>query len=235
MSTFEEHASRLADFSGKVRLFPLPNLVLFPHVLQPLHIFEQRYRELLEETLATDRLIAMAVLAPGWESDYEGRPPILPMACLGQVSTHCRLKGGAYNVLLLGVKRIRLIRELAPSKGFREAQVELCEDYLPPQAAQSPAVLQERLQQALVQALPLLPEAREQIGQLLAADVPLAMLADMISYMLDIDLTAKQQLLAELNVCRRAEMLLKHLGAAAAAPQSAAATPLVFPPDFSTN
>ena len=53
------------DFSGTVRLFPLPNLVMFPHVVQPLHIFEPRYREMLEDALEHDRLLAMALLQPG--------------------------------------------------------------------------------------------------------------------------------------------------------------------------
>ena len=83
MSSFDDLSFAPQEFSGKVRLFPLPNLVLFPHVMQPLHIFEPRYRFLLEDALATDRLIAMALLAPGWENDYEGRPPLYPMACLG--------------------------------------------------------------------------------------------------------------------------------------------------------
>jgi Lon protease-like protein len=235
MSTFEEPLSRLADFSGTARLFPLPNLVMFPHVLQPLHIFEARYRELLEDSLASDRLIAMAMLAPGWERDYEGRPPLLPMACLGRISTHCRVKGGSYNVLLLGVKRVKLVRELAPRKGFREAHVELCDDYYPENQEQVRTSLQEELQRALIRVLPLLPEAREQIGQLLAADVPLAMLSDMISYMLDIDLAAKQALLSELNVCRRAELLLSHLDQAVTALLPATDTPLEFPPGFSAN
>ena len=65
MSTFDELSLSREDFSGKVRLFPLPNLVLFPHVMQPLHIFEPRYRDLLEDALAGDRLIAMAVLTLG--------------------------------------------------------------------------------------------------------------------------------------------------------------------------
>ena len=224
----------MADFSGTVRLFPLPNLVLFPHVLQPLHVFEDRYRQLLEESLVGDRLIAMAMLAPGWEDDYEGNPPIYPMACLGQISTHCRLKGGAYNVLLMGLRRVRLVRELAPRKGFREARGELCEDLYPPGEAHLLAGLQEKLREALVRVLPRVPQAQEQIDQLLAADVPLGMLADMVSYMLDIELAAKQAMLAELNVHRRTELLLGHLDLAAGALESAAG-PHGFPPDFSAN
>ena len=62
------------EFAGTARLFPLPNLVLFPHVVQPLHIFEPRYRQLMADALADDRLIAMALLRPGWEEDYHRKP-----------------------------------------------------------------------------------------------------------------------------------------------------------------
>ncbi len=48
-----------STFSGKARLFPLPNLVMFPHVVLPLHIFEPRYRQMTEHSLASDRLITM--------------------------------------------------------------------------------------------------------------------------------------------------------------------------------
>ena len=77
---------------------------MYPHVMQPLHIFEGRYREMLEDSLATDRLIAMAVLEPGWETDYESRPPVAEYACLGKVVTHHRLADGRYNLLLMGVR-----------------------------------------------------------------------------------------------------------------------------------
>lgn len=55
------------QFEGHVRLFPLPNLVMFPHVMQALHIFEPRYRSMFEEALDDDRLVALGSLAPGWE------------------------------------------------------------------------------------------------------------------------------------------------------------------------
>ena len=59
-------------------LFPLPNVVLFPNVFLPLHIFEPRYREMVADALASDRMIGMVLLRPGWEHDYEGRPPVYP-------------------------------------------------------------------------------------------------------------------------------------------------------------
>ena len=110
-----------STFSGVVRLFPLPNLVLYPHVMQPLHVFEDRYREMLEDALATDQLIAMAVLRPGWETDYDSRPPISEFACLGKVVAHHRLEDGRYNLLLLGVQRVR-IRQRARSSSARSGR-----------------------------------------------------------------------------------------------------------------
>ena len=64
----------LENFQGVARLFPLPNLVMFPHIVQPLHIFEQRYRDMVREALATDRLIAMVLLKPGWGKRLRRQP-----------------------------------------------------------------------------------------------------------------------------------------------------------------
>ena len=198
------------DFSGKVRLFPLPNLVLFPHVMQPLHIFEPRYRLLLEDALSADRLITMALLAPGWESNYEGRPTLCSMACLGRITTYFRLPDGTYNLLLLGLQRVRLVRERQPRKLYREAEGVLCEDAYPACPQPTGRALRQKLRDAFIRLLPLLPEAHEQMDQLLATDMPLGMLTDVISFMLEIAIGEKQTLLAEVNVHRRAELLLKH-------------------------
>ena len=235
MSSFEHLSFSFEQFGGKVRLFPLPNLVLFPHVMQPLHIFEPRYLELLDDALAGDRLIAMALLAPGWQGAYDGRPALYPVACLGRVTTHHRLDNGAYNVLLLGLRRVRLIEELQPRRRFREARVEVCEDCYPPQEAADLAALQRQLRQAFMKILPMLPEAREQLDQILGSDVPLGILTDVISYMLDIDVRDKEGLLAECNVHRRTKLLLDHLSAAAVDREPCGHGLGSFPPEFSAN
>jgi hypothetical protein len=56
--------------SDLLPIFPLPNVVLFPNVFLPLHVFEPRYRSMVADALTTDRLIGMALLKPGWEQDY---------------------------------------------------------------------------------------------------------------------------------------------------------------------
>jgi Lon protease-like protein len=234
MSAFDDISVALEGFCGKARLFPLPNLVLFPHVMQPLHVFEPRYRQLVEDALAGDGLIAMAALTPGWEKNYEGRPNLYSMACLGRITTHYRLTDGTYNVLLLGLRRVRLIHESKPTHLFREAQVELCSDLYPPYPIDHQQALQQKLRNALMQILPALPEAQEQLDQLLGHDVALGMLTDVIGYMLDIGLLQKQSLLTELDVYRRTNLLLTYLAEVTAA--QASDQPVVcFPPEFSLN
>jgi uncharacterized protein len=234
MAAFDDVSLPLEHFSGKVRVFPLPNLVLFPHVMQPLHIFEPRYRRLLEDALSGDRLIAMAALTPGWERNYEGRPALYSMACLGQITAHHRLADGTYNVLLLGLRRARLVREMKPTRPFREAEVELCQDQYPACSLTRQKRLRRRLHDVLLRILPMMPEAQEQLDQLLGADVSLGVLTDVVSYMLDIDMAHKQSLLTEVDVYHRTDLLLVHLSKAVgelAVAQSA----LDFPPAFSAN
>ena len=235
MSSFEDLSFSPQEFSGSARLFPLPNLVMFPHVLQPLHIFEPRYCDLLEAALADDRLITMAVLAPGWESDYEGRPALCPMACLGRVTTYHRLEDGTYNLLLLGLQRVRLVRENEPKKIYREAEVAVCDDSYPVCAKPVGRILQQKLRDAFVHVLPMLPEAHEQMDQLLATDISLGMLTDVISFMLEIEIVHKERLLAEANVHRRAEMLLEHLDGIAKGQTGQDCSANTFPPRFSVN
>jgi uncharacterized protein len=94
-----------------IPIFPLPNAVLFPGVFLPLHIFEPRYRSMVADALDGDRLIGMMLLKPGWESDYEGRPPVYPVGCAGLVSHVDRLPDGRYNIVLHGLEKFRLLKE----------------------------------------------------------------------------------------------------------------------------
>ena len=224
-----------STFSGVVRLFPLPNLVLYPHVMQPLHIFEGRYQEMLEEALAGDQLITMAVLEPGWETDYESRPPISQHACLGKVVAHHRLEDGHYNVLLLGVERVRILQELNPLRSFRQARVELIEDCYDFDSTRERNRVQEELMAAFRSHLPCACELPEQLESMLSSQLPLGLLTDLAAYALPLAADAKLQLLAECRVRRRAEILLGEVKNLAVTSTAAVASPLVFPPAFSDN
>ena len=230
-----------STFSGLVRLFPLPNLVLYPHVMQPLHIYESRYREMLEDALAGDQLITMAVLEPGWETDYESRPPIADYACLGKVVAHHKLADGRYNVLLMGLQRVQILKELDPLRSFRQAQVELVDDCYDFDSTCERKKLQQQLLAAFQSHLPRSCEVPEQLEAIISGDLPLGMLTDLAAYALPLTSETKLQLLAESSVRRRAEVLLscvQHLAEAtpaAAKSVAAAKSKLVFPPAFSDN
>jgi uncharacterized protein len=94
-----------------IPLFPLPNVVLFPNVFLPLHVFEQRYRDMVADALGGDRLIGMVLLRPGWEGNYEGRPPVYPIGCAGLITHHERLPDGRYNIVLRGLEKFRILSE----------------------------------------------------------------------------------------------------------------------------
>jgi Lon protease-like protein len=80
-----------------IPIFPLPDVVLFPHMPLPLHIFEPRYRKMTADAMAGDKVIGMTLLRPGWESDYQGRPPVYPIGCAGQIEECVRLADGRFH------------------------------------------------------------------------------------------------------------------------------------------
>lgn len=234
MAAFDDESSFDASgFSGRVRLFPLPNLVLFPHVIQPLHIFEPRYVELLHEALQSDRLITMALLQPGWERDYEGRPPLAPIGCLSRVVTWQAQGDRRYNILLMGLKRVQLVNELPAERAFREAEAEIVEDLYPSSSAPKRCELHKALIAELEQSLPTIKDADELFNQVSLGNVSLGALTDIIAYAVDWDIADKQKLLAEPDVDRRAAMLLARLSGLhqPACPARGEA----FPPAFSSN
>ncbi len=235
MAPQDDLSFSLDDFSGTARLFPLPNLVLFPHVMQPLHIFEPRYRDLLEDAVEGDHLIAMATLKPGWEHDYEGNPPVYPVACLGRINVYHALPDGGYNLLLLGLRRIRIVRELPGDRRFRVAEAQVWEDLYAGDEAARRAQLHQQLRNAFLEVLPRIPQAHDHLDQLLGEHVPLGMLTDVVSYMIDLDLDEKESLLAETSVVKRAERLVERLQALASDVEPGRSGRSSFPPDFSAN
>ena len=106
-----------------IPIFPLPNAVLFPNVFLPLHIFEARYREMVGDTLQGDRIIGMALLRPGYEASYEGRPPVFPIGCAGVITHAERLNDGRFNIVLRGLEKFRIIGE-DESRVYRLAHVD---------------------------------------------------------------------------------------------------------------
>ncbi len=107
-----------------IPLFPLPDVSLFPNTSQPFNIFEPRYREMVADALAGDSIIGLVMLEPGFEADYEGRPPVAAIGTVGVIVGSELLPDGRYNLFLRGVSKFRIVEE-DQSRAYRLARVEL--------------------------------------------------------------------------------------------------------------
>jgi Lon protease-like protein len=110
-----------------IPIFPLPNAVLFPSVFMPLHIFEDRYRRMVEDVLQGDRLIGMVLLRPGWRMEYEGRPAVYPVGCAGLMTHVEPLPDGRYNIVLQGLQKFRVVGE-DDGRPYRLGRVEMIQE-----------------------------------------------------------------------------------------------------------
>jgi Lon protease-like protein len=225
-------AEGMSGFGGMVRLFPLPNLVLFPHVIQPLHVFEPRYRQLMEDALHSDRLMAIALLRPGWEDEYQKRPPIHPVVCIGRIFKEERLGDGRFNLLLQGMCRARVLEEIKTGKPYRTARVDVLPEV--PAAGKRETELRQLLGEQMGQWFAAHSVALDQMNKLLESNLSSGSLCDIFTFALPLEPEVKQTLLEEAHVEQRVLRLVAQL-ASTPAPQPGSAANRKFPPDFSAN
>lgn len=107
----------------RLSIFPLPGALLFPGMHLPLHIFEPRYRAMVNDSLARDRRIAM--IQPKGGGD---KPPLFEIGCVGRIADVEALEDGRFNVVLEGLSRFRILRELEVPTLFRQVEAELIAD-----------------------------------------------------------------------------------------------------------
>jgi Lon protease-like protein len=192
--------------SDLLPLFPLPNVVLFPNVFLPLHIFEPRYREMVSDAIAGDRMIGMVLLRPGWENDYEGRPPVFEIGSSGVITHFERLSDGRYNIILRGLERFRILEEDA-SRSYRRAMVErLSEDG---RAADDRTVI--RRLRARLEALIAPTVAKSSADVINASAMGDEDLINALAQYLDLEPLEKQALLERSCLRSRAESLIELL------------------------
>ncbi|MGH7966517.1 MAG: LON peptidase substrate-binding domain-containing protein [Candidatus Binatia bacterium] len=114
----------MSDLPTIIPVFPLPNVVLFPRLLLPLHIFEPRYRQMVRDAAEKPpQLIGMVLLRGNWQEQYEGNPEIFSIGCVGEMSRVVPLPDGRFNILLQGVREFH-IKEEVFAKSYRQALVE---------------------------------------------------------------------------------------------------------------
>jgi hypothetical protein len=194
----------------RIPVFPLTNVVLFPGVQAPLHVFEPRYRALTADALAGERTIGMVAVRPEQAADLVGNPELYPFGCAGTIHSAEELPDGRYNIVLCGTKRFRIEREMPQPEGrlYRVAEVTLLDDVLDPaDTTRLRAVRHEvvALFSELVRRTN--PERSSEINDALFAGVDDTVFTNTFCQLLELEPVEKQSLLEAERVADRCEQL----------------------------
>lgn len=180
-----------------VPLFPLANVWLFPGAVTQLHIFEPRYRQMIEDSLDQSGRLVIASVVEGHESDMSGAPPVYPIAGLGEIGRHERLPDGRFLILLLGLSRVR-IREVPSDRMYRRVEA------VPLEETQVGQERHDDLRRQLSDAV------LERTGELLnlPEDMPIGALIDLLMLRMPLPPTVVRRLYTECDLSCRAELAL---------------------------
>jgi len=212
-----EHLSLPDDFGGAVRLFPLPEVVFFPRMILPLHIFEPRYCDMLQEALENDGLITMATL----QRHPNDPDHIAEEVCIGRIIGHEPTTEGTHNVILAGVERARIHEEFPQYKAFRRAEVDLVTELEP-----EDILRQQALSERLIESFAGGSKGIQKIRNLVQANaIGLAAVTDLVAYYSKLTTAQKLILLGERDPFLRARYLLEY----------GEQKNRTFPPPFSMN
>ena len=223
-------------FSGMVRLFPLPNLVVFPGVVQALHVFEPRYRKMAHDCLSSDKLITMSMYRAAAEhaSEFEKDPPIYEHVCICKIFAHKELEDGRLNLMIAGLKRAKIRREVAIDQPYRMAEVDVLEDGNLLDAKEVASLRSQLLKKCESAKLLSSLSTHMDIRKMLDQDIPLSLLIDLIAFVSEVDCHDRQQILelenVELRCWKMIELIGKDKDGEADEDRSSR-----FPPDFSAN
>jgi uncharacterized protein len=187
-----------------IPVFPLPNVVLFPNVFLPLHIFEPRYRQMVEDALNGDRILGMVLLRPGWERDYDGRPAVYPLGCAGVITHAERLADGRFNIVLRGMEKFRITGEEA-GKSYRLAHVEVV-----PEPAADSLRTEMRAERRRLESL-LVPQPEGQPESKVPSSMADEDLVNALAQYLEFEPVEKQALLERDGVLHRCQSLIELL------------------------
>jgi Lon protease-like protein len=179
--------------------------VFFPHTRLPLHVFEPRYRQMVQDALDSDERIGIVLLRPGWEPEYFGAPPLYDYGTMGTIEQAVPLEDGRYNIVVRGDVRFRIVDEVSRVP-YRTARV-VAEPDLEPGPSEAHAQ-REWLADVSRQYLQYLPD---QAAVPEIETVGLEALANALIMSLNLDMEEKQKLLEQRDLLARAEQIGKEL------------------------
>jgi hypothetical protein len=193
----------VSDLRPIFPLFPLPAFFLCPGTAVPLHIFEPRYRQMIDDLLDCHGRLVMASVQRAHVTDLAGCPPVFDIGGLGEIVQHRRVADGRYLITVAGLARVRLA-EAESDRDYRKVRVEILTDQPEPDPA-SVSTLRSRLVMALRRRYPGSAEIPVTVG--------VGRLADLLLHRLPVDEPVMEALYAELDPLRRAEKTLAALAA----------------------
>jgi Lon protease-like protein len=194
----------LREALRRLPMFPLPNVVLFPHALLPLHIFEERYKALARDVLGGHHFLAISLLSHPDQADGQERPPVQRVAGVGEVVMAHELPDGRFNLVVRGRARIRVDEELDSSNPYRL----ITASELPDLPATDDGELRDADQslRALVGHLAdAIPEGGELLRQVVVSQETPSELVDVLAAALVVDPGLRQRLLETRDVMKRIE------------------------------
>jgi Lon protease-like protein len=200
--------SIIGQFPREVPVFPLPETVLFPGSLLPLHVFEPRYRRMVDDLLAGDGLLAVGLLDRCDATEYERAPPFLPTVCVGKLVHHEPLEDGRSNIALIGISA-GFAEPVESGQPYRVADVDLLADQLDIDAEHAGKL--ERAYARTVQAPGGLDGLKVQLGQFLDTERLPAALINTCALTAPIFPRDKLGLLEERSLARRLDRLIEFL------------------------
>jgi len=203
------------NFGRPIPLFPLDSVTLFPQQVLPLHIFEPRYRQMVDRALDASGQMAMAVFAGnGWKQQYHGRPKLRPAVCVGQIMEHERLPDGRYAIIVQGICRAKILRESMPAEGrlYREAVMEPLEEEDRSIHEGELSAVRSAIDAMLSDGELAKMHVSDKLLQFVQNDdIPTHVVMELVSFAIVTAPDLKYRLLEQGSVMRRSEMLMKEL------------------------
>ena len=222
----------LLAFSGPVPIFPLPNCVLYPQIVQPMHIFEPRYRAMTADCLDGDQLMVLALLKPGWETQYETKTaPIYPVGCLSRITVSQTLPDGRYILVVRGIARVEIQDEIDTPNPYRVGEAIVHPDQYAPKPRVNRSRRRNELLQRFFENHPELAR-HETLGPLLREELALGALCDLLAYSSNLCPVEAWRILQEYDVDARSDRVLQALIERSGQHDVRGR---VFPPEFSMN
>ena len=204
----EELRALLGRACVRLKVFPLPGVVVLPGTPTPFHVFEPRYRQLTATALAGDRMLAVATLASE-EGATQDRAPVHPIAGAGFIEAEEQLPDGRFHIVVRGLARVRLVDEIENGQPYREFTAELLEDVYPPGGPTALVRQRHALEACVLQLAEVLPpeSGAPQLAEIATRTASSSQLADLVAAAVVSEPDKRLAVIEELDVARRLDLV----------------------------